>query len=481
MKKRLLGLFITIIVVMCMTSGTASAYKPEFKKWNQAIDSVVNEEGLNFGPASLEHAQASFAAIISLDRRRLTGNIYEYTLVLRVGPDEFDTIGIHRVVKEPRHRGVRGRRRPPCWPIKSSRAIMMLHGDNSDFRSAFLMSTQSKKVPVKHSLAIYLAKRNIDVWGIDLRWTFVPDYYPGTDETPYCYVDGCEFMENWDTAFHIKDIRTAVRIARIVRGLTGSGFGKMFMLGHSRGAQFTYAYANEETRRPRWEQSLRGIIPVDMVYKFDPDEEELINAACTRLKALRDSETCFSDEAVNLKGIASLAKAKGPSPIIPGFTNQQAVWFVLSATHATYPPPLAPPVPLHHYCAGTFDDYGLPTGLKVTNFDYMLDFASTVPSFQSLGDKIDGEAIRCGGESTPYDEHLGQIETPVFYVGAAGGLGAYGEYVLGLLGSDDKQSLIVQRYPAEDVALDYGHIDLLFADDAEHKVWKPILKWIKRH
>ena len=473
MKRRLLGLFITIIVVMCMPLGTASAHKPGFKEWNQAINSVVNKEGLNFGSVSLDQASL---AIVSLDRRRLVRNIYEYTLVLKVGPGIFDTIGIHRVVRE----------RWPYCPIKPSRAIMMLHGDNSDFRSAFLMSTQSNEVPIKHSLAIYLAQRGIDVWGIDLRWTFVPDYYPGNDETPYCYADGCEFMENWDTALHLKDIRNAVRIARTVRGLTGSGFGKMFMLGHSRGAQFTYAYANEETQLPWWRQSLRGIIPVDMVYKFDPKEEEgLIGAACTRLgvlEELRDSGTCFSDEAVTLKYIAYLA-ATNPedNSKIPGLgylTNQQVAWFALSATYATYPP-MPPPVPFYHYCAGTFDDDG-PTGLQFTNSDYMLEFAFAVPSFQSLGEIIDGEAIMCS-ESTPYDDYLDLIETPVFYVGAAGGFGAYGEYVLELLGSTDKQSLIVQLHPAEAVALDYGHIDLLFADNAKHKVWMPIFKWIKRH
>jgi len=459
MKRRLLGLFITIIVVMCMPLGTASAKNLGLKGWDQSIGFATNDNGFD-------------SSLVSLDRRHLVDDIYEYTLVLKVGPGEFDTIGIHRVVKE---------RRPYC-PIKSSRAIMMLHGDNSDFRSAFLMSTQSNEVPIEHSLAIYLAQKSIDVWGIDLRWTFVPDDYPGTDEIPYCYVDGCEFMEKWDTGLHLKDIKTAVRIARVVRGLTGSGFGKMFMLGHSRGAQFTYAYANEETQLPWWEQSLRGIIPVDMVYKFDPEEEELIDAACTRLEVLEALGTCYSDEAVTLKYIAYLAATdpEGSSPIIPGFTNQQVAWFALSATYATYLPPMTSPVPLYHYCAGTFDDYGFPTGLQFTNSDYMLDFAFAVPSFQSLGEIIDGEAIMCS-DSTSYDDYLDQIETPVFYVGAAGGFGAYGEYVLELLGSTDKQSLIVQLYLPEGVALDYGHIDLLFADNAESEVWKPIFKWIKRH
>lgn len=461
MKRGLLGLLIiTITVVMCMPLGTALA---------KNLGPKGNDSGFN-------------SSLVSFDRRHLVNAIYEYTLVIKVGPGEFDKIGIHRVVKERRHRVVWGRRRPPC-PIKFSRAIMMLHGDTSDFRSAFLMSTQSDKVPIKHSLAIYLAQRNIDVWGIDLRWTFVPDNYPGT-ETPYCYVDGCEFMENWDTALHLRDIRTAVRIARVVRGLTGSGFGKMFMLGHSRGAQFAYAYANEETQLPWWEHSLRGIIPVDTVYKFDPDEEELIINACIKLDALeglRDPGTCYSDGAVNLKHITYLAATEpgGDSPIIPGFTNQQAVWFVLSATYATYPS-MPPPVPFYHCCAGTFDDYGLPTGPQFTNSDYMLDFSFVVPSFQSLGEIIDGEAIRCG-DFTPYDDYLDKIETPVFYVGAAGGFGAYGEYILELLGSADKQSLIVQLHPPEGAALDYGHIDLLFADNAEIKVWRPIFKWIKRH
>ncbi len=464
MRRGLFGLLITIIVMMCMPLGTALAKNLGLTGWDQSISFAANDNGFN-------------SSLVSLDRRHLVDDIYEYTLVLKVGPGEFDTIGIHRVVKE---------RRPYC-PIKSPRGIMMIHGDTCDFRSGFLMSTQSGEVPIKHSLAIYLAQRSIDVWGIDLRWTFVPDNYPGPVEIPYCYVDGCEFMKNWDTALHLKDIRTAVRIAKMVRGLTGSGFGKMFMLGHSRGAQLTYAYANEETQLPWWRQSLRGIIPVEMVYKFDPEEEGLIDAACTRLgvlEALLDSGTCYSDEAVTLKYIAYLA-ATYPEDysVIPGLeylTNQQVAWLALSATYATYPPPMTSPVPLYHYCAGTFNESGLPTGLQFTNSDYMLGFAFAVPSFQSLGEIIDGEAIMCS-ESTPYDDYLDQIETPVFYVGAAGGFGAYGEYVLELLGSTDKQSLIVRLYPTEAVALDYGHIDPLFADNAEDKVWMPIFKWIKRH
>jgi hypothetical protein len=143
-------------------------------------------------------------------------------------------------------------------------------------------------------------------------------------------------------------------------------------------------------------------------------------------------------------------------------------------------------VPFYHYCAGTFDDFGLPTGLQFTNSDYMLDFAFAVPSFQSLGEMIDGEALWCSND-TPYDDHLGEITIPVYYVGAAGGFGAYGEYTLTLLeSSTDKESLIVELYPdppypPEAVAIDYGHIDLMFAGNAETLVWEPIYDWIKGH
>lgn len=192
---------------------------------------------------------------------------------------------------------------------------------------------------------------------------------------------------------------------------------------------------------------------MDMVYKFAPDNEDLRLAACTRyqiLKGLHDSGTYHSDEAVKLKYIAYLAATAPdePSEIIPGFTNQQTAWFVLSATYATYEEPMTPPVPFYHYCAGTFDEYGFPTGLQFSNSDYMIEFAFAVPSFQSLGEIIDGEAIWCDDPQivdVPYDDHLSEIVVPVFYVGAAGGFGEYGVYTTTLLGSSDVSSLVVER------------------------------------
>ena len=477
---------ITALVILLTACLTLNAKSVQAAQPVETIAVETYEKAVSM----LAHSVGAVPSLTSIDRTRLIGNIYKYSFIFKVGDGDFDKIGVYRVVKEKQ-----------SVPIKAKNAIMMVHGHTSDFDSEFLMSTMSDKVSVNHSLGIYLAQKNVDVWGVDRRWTFVPDYYPGTTD-PYCYIDGCFFMQDWDAALHLADLKLGVKFARIIRGLTGSGWGKMFMLGHSSGAAYAYAYANYETQIAKWRRDLRGIIPVDMVYKFDPDDPAqipLIDNACLKCDKLQekfDSGIFYSDEAVGLKYIAYQADMfpDGPSEIIPGL-NQQAAWFfVLSATYMTEEDPFytdpdvtSPPVPFYHHCAGTFDESGLPTGLQFTNSDYMLDFAFAVPSFQSLSDTIDGEALLCG-DDTPYDDYLEEITIPVFYVGAAGGFGKYGVYTTTLLGSydkdnpdkDDVDTLIVELYPPEAVVLDYGHADLLFADNAESLVWKPIYKWIKK-
>ena len=174
-------------------------------------------------------AQETGIKLISFERRNLVDNIYEYTFVFKVGKGEFDKIGVHRVVKE----------RRPCRPVKTKAGVMMTPGDWMGFRATYLLSTQTDapEIAVNHSLAIYLAEKNIDVWGIDLRRSFVPDYYPET-EIPYCNhpdADNCTFMKDWNMATQLSDIKCATKFARIMRLFTRQGYDQLFMLGASRG------------------------------------------------------------------------------------------------------------------------------------------------------------------------------------------------------------------------------------------------------
>lgn len=448
--KRKIVIAALLVFVVSLFLGLNTAWAAEKQvSFEKSFAEALNSSGREIGCTG---------SLVSVKRKKLVGNIYEYTMILKVGAGEFDQIGVHRVVKE----------KAPWLPNMPKKAVLMVHGDSNNFASAFLAPTANQ------SFGVYLAQKGVDVWGIDLRWTFVPD--TTTDFS---------FMKNWDTALHLQDIKLAVKTARTVRSLTGSGFGKIMMLGHSRGAQFVYAYANEETQLPVQRRDLAGIIPVDMIYKFSPENQDLQQAALIRYQAykyLYDTGVYYSDDAKKMKAMAYLSKTAPdePSPLIPGFTNKQFGLSVLTATYATYDP-LQPPTPFYHYLAGTFDSSMMPTGLQFTNQDNVLNNALTVPGYQSLGEMIDGEAIISNAVETPYDDHLGDIKVPVYYVGAAGGMGEYGVDTLSLLGGADKSSLIVRLYPQEAAALDFGHADLFWADNAQSLVWEPIRRWINKH
>ncbi|HBC91383.1 MAG TPA: hypothetical protein DCZ10_00370 [Pelotomaculum sp.] len=452
LRKTVMSLVLVFILTLALGLVTAQAKTTDSK--TPAVDVMTQAIGL----AAKEADNSGTLATVT--RRQINDNIYEYTMVIKVGKGQYDKIGIHRIVKE----------KSPWVPIAAEKAVMMIHGDSCNFDTAFGTIPGQ---PASDSLSAFLAQKGVDVWGIDLRWTFVPD--TATDFA---------FMKNWDTKLHVKDIKLAVKFARVVRTLTGSGHGKIFMLGHSRGAQLLYAYANNESQLPEPARDLKGIIPMDMVYKFSPADSLLAQAALERYQAYKsvyDSGTYVNNDGQTLKGLAWLATSDpdGMSPAIPGLTNYQASLFALTATYATYPP-LQPITPLYHYMAGTFDENGLPDGLQyVEQMDKILGIALASPDFQSMGEIIDGEAIMSDAVEVPYDDHLADIKIPVLYVGAAGGMGEYGVYTTSLLGSSDVTVQVVTLLPETDKALDYGHADLIWADNAKELVWEPIYNWLK--
>ena len=235
---------------------------------------------------------------------------------------------------------------------------------------------------------------------------------------------------------------------------------------------------------------------MDVTYKFDPEAKvfscemypdincSVINAskaACERyliLKSLYDNGAYYSDEGIKLKNISDLAKndPNNESKIIVGFTNEEVGELMLSATYLFVQPPMTPRIPFYHYCEGTFNETGHPKGLLFTNFDYMIDLAYGLVSFQSLGYMMDDEAIMCDDPDVvdvPYDDHLRKIRIPALYVGAENGYGGkYGNYTTTLLGSKDVTVHIVPGY---------AHIDGLYADTAESDAWEPIYKWLESH
>jgi pimeloyl-ACP methyl ester carboxylesterase len=403
---------------------------------------------------ALAMAQSAIAPPVSaIQRHALTADVAEYFFTVRVGAGTYDQIGVHRVVKEI----------APYVPVPASRAVFLAPGDIWNFHAAF----ENRPDP----LPVFLAENGIDVWGIDYRWTFVP-----------ATVTDLTFMKNWGLDQDAHDVGIAMGVARVTRGLTGSGLGKIFLLGWSRGGQIGYAYLSDETQLPATLHQVRGFIPVDIYLKTDV--AQLQEFACQRQQAsaaavAAGSYAATSGELIGAIGGAATADPNGASAIVPGLTNHQAGLLVGEATF-DFLGGLAP-TPFYHFTGGSFDAQGLPTGLLYSNEASLFTFEQGSAPFQPNQELADADASTCGQPAVPFDDHLGAITVPVLYIGAGGGFGEYGLYNLTLLGSRDVTSHIVHKVPADQRLSDYGHADLFQGLDAPTLVWQPILSWVRAH
>jgi hypothetical protein len=393
-------------------------------------------------------AAAAAHAYPSHERRALTANVAEYSFDVRVGDGAFDVITLHRVVQET----------SPNVPADARRAVFLAPGDIWNFRAAFLTGA--------HPLPVFLAENGIDVWGIDYRWTRVPATAADTS-----------FMETWGLEQDAADLGFALGVARHARAMTGSGFDKLFLLGWSRGGQIGYAYLNGESQLPPGQRQVQGFIPVDIYLKTD--DAQVRAFACQREQnteaAIAGGQ--FANPTgglVALLGTLAVADPNGISFLNPALTNRQTGLLVGEATFALQGG--LEPAPFYHFTGGVFDGFGAPAGLSYANEADLFSFEQQSAPFQPNRELADADAATCGTTDVLFDDHLGDIRVPVFYIGAGGGFGAYGLYTTTLLGSTDVTSLVVSKGTPR--LFDYGHADLFLANDAQELVWEPLLEWV---
>jgi pimeloyl-ACP methyl ester carboxylesterase len=402
--------------------------------------------------------------IQSLQRRVLVGSTFgiaEYSFKLRVGPGPYDVIGIHRVVKES----------SPFLPIRTRDAVMMAPGDIWNFDAAFLTAVATDTVPDSQALPIFLAQHDVDVWGIDYGWTFVPE--SATDLSAF---------QSWGIERDARDLEVAMAVARSVRLLSGNGLQKMFLLGWSRGGDIGYVLLNAETQLPAGWRQVRGFIPVDIYLRTDV--QELQTAACQRHTT--EAQQLVAGIYANNSGLLiatiwqrATAHPADPSQFLPGMTNFQAALAVGAATYLFFPPNQGP-VPSYHFTAGVFDAQGLPTGLAFTDPQMLLTLEKNSSPFQPVRELADSDQELCPGtqEEVHWDDHLEDVTVPVLYVGAGGGFGEYGIYTTTLLGSTDVETHVVSVAPRP---VDVGHADIFLSGQAQTWFWQPILDWIEAH
>lgn len=106
MKKRFLVLMTVVLLLSMMlvsTAGAASLVQTkEERMMREAVDLKLQELCCDGG-------------LKSFTRKNLVDDIYEYSVVLKVGTGEFDRIGLHRVVKE----------KKPWIPVKTKKASLL--------------------------------------------------------------------------------------------------------------------------------------------------------------------------------------------------------------------------------------------------------------------------------------------------------------------------------------------------------------------
>ncbi|MBN1998708.1 hypothetical protein JW935_14205 [candidate division KSB1 bacterium] len=404
----------------------------------------------NSTPASL--AKFSGNRIMSFIRQPITGNIVHYAFQIPVGPGPFDVIGIHRVVKE----------KSPTQPMNTRQILFLQHGDAKDFVGMFVPGLYGTSFDMDFGFAVYMAKKNVDVWGIDQAWTLVPGGQPD-----------CSFMADWGIQKQVDDLNLAISVARAVRKFMGMGYHKVLLSGYSSGVLTGYALLNQETQLPEASRQVAGYIPVDCPFKSDdPDILQVFGNECQMMESLIAGGQYHLDSPFPVLGPLARQDPDGPSPIFPGFTNMQAALFF--GAGQIFGDNVA-----IHYLSGIFQN-GFPVDLRYCTIPQWLDFMASGPAYMSVQFIVDYETIMTDVGDSPFDDYLSQIEIPILNVAAVGGLGQSSVYTNSLLGSTDITNLIVST-GTPTLVEEIGHIDIFISGNAEKLFWRPIYDWVKAH
>jgi hypothetical protein len=395
-------------------------------------------------------------SIRHVDRIVLGGDIVHYRFDVKVGPGKFDVIRLHRIVRE----------RRPYQPVPTIDGVLLLPGSPNTFEMIFMEPLISQVPNWDQSITVFLAKNNLDVWGMDYRWALVP-----AEQKNF------QFMKEWGLERDVQDTQIALSLARTIRLMTGQGIGRLHLLGFSYGVYLTYAVASQETQQPWYLRNVKAIIPVDWAMKYPVGSSER-TSACDSLPQLQASFAAgvYDDNTgAILKEFGDLARSapNDPSPFADGFTNYQFALFVGASP--------SPPPPLWHFVGGYFDDAGITTGLRFTDSWLWVDVLRAVPPYVPMHVDIDANTVICYDVVPPFDDHLSEITLPILYVGARGGTGQDGYYATTLTASQDITKFTVQLLSDDQQAFDFGHADQFTAKHADKLVWKPILDWIVAH
>ena len=419
---------------------------------NSELDTEIGE----MEAAVLRSVGSSHAQVLDIEREHIVADIWHHSLTIERGEGPNARIRLHRVVRE----------RSPWRVRKTASGAMLLHGDFSSFSTNYcsIAHLTHNQLTV---WAVYLAQQGVDVWGIDRRWALT-----ATDG------DISDFGEQ-GLAQQLDDTEIGLAIARGIRAVTGSGFDKLHLVGFSRGGVIAYTYVSSEQSRPWWRRHVRGLVPLDVWATPGPDDEFartfLCDSAAFEYQQVADGIIDSGNGFVIATGQLALSDPDGASPFIPGFTNLQTMLSFAGQTYQVFAPSE------FYHLAAPFLEAGFATGLRESSEETISRWFANASPHQSMLAAADTDAAQCADGTETIEIDLNAIEVPLFYLGAAGGYGDGGIYSTTQVSSTDVSTLVIQRFDTDEVDEDFGHADLLFADDAPTLAWQPLAEWLRDH
>jgi pimeloyl-ACP methyl ester carboxylesterase len=387
-----------------------------------------------------EHSQV-LEVFKQAERVVIHDDVVHYSFDLIVGPGPFDKIRIHRVVRETQ----------PYRPIKKMEGVLLLPGAGNLFETMFLMPAAPSVPAERGSVALFLASNDIDVWGLDYGWSFIP--FGNSDFTP---------LKGWGLAKDAEHTEIALSIARWLRVTSGQGVGPIHLLGFSYGGYLAYVTAGEDTQRPGNLKNVKGIIAVDGGDLKAIPGSAAQNSACKKLPAILTSieggKYHTTDFALFRQlGISALYAPDEKSAFLPPFSNYQAIAALLVTMR---------------FLAGSYSV--LPPSVELTYSDAsrLPSLAANAPPYFLYQYSYDYNASLCDSDDYPVtiDDHLEEITVPILQLARTEG----GFYTPTLTGSDDVSKVFVNPP-------DYGHADLFLANNAADFTWQTIQEWILDH
>ena len=311
------------------------------------------------------------------------------------------------------------------------------------------------------SIALFLASHEVDVWGMDYAWSFVP--YGTPDFAP---------LEGWGIDKDTAHVSSALSIARWLRARSGQGVGPIHLLGFSYGGFLAFSTASEDTQRPGALKNLKGIIPVEgAAFKNNNTTVACVSAANLAAQLARgDIATDASwmmlagraalenPDALSAQGLAALPPYFLAVPPYT-FTNYQ--WALASFIRSLF-------------FAGAYAPDPPSAATTLTDGGRIIELLANTPPYQLVRANYDMSASRCDSPNHPvaFDDHLGEVTVPIFAVARRI---VPTLDVLPRTASTDVTTLVLN--PTQSPSL-YGHADVMLANDAASVVWQPILDWI---